>query len=278
MKLSRRAYPYPVVGNGDDVNDAFQAAIEVSKDGMNYFVHISLVCASPTINRLIQKGEAAYVLHVECGNTLYRQTFEFTKSETEHMIPGECLNASVELNVFARSKKEINRYKVTNSHPDYADLTFSVSSGDVLAVAEGQCFDADIDYDSLKYIDSIMEIRGRVTESQDGPMTVELTRDKIRIELCKSDYENFRLMRSQPQLANTLVSSIVLPALVEALRDMQTNLSSSELRWCRCLKRRLEVLGIHVNDDDALTPAQELLELPLRRAFANAKSILEAIE
>jgi hypothetical protein len=59
MKLSHRAYPYPVVGNGDDVVDvAFQAPIEVHRDGINYYLKVNIQCSSKTINRLVAKGDA----------------------------------------------------------------------------------------------------------------------------------------------------------------------------------------------------------------------------
>src|SRR5437588_18293 len=116
MKLSHRAYPHPVVGNADDVVDtAFQCPIEVYNDGANYFIAVKVQSSSRTLTRLVERGDAIYVLHIECGNTLYRAAFEFRDAQKEIMIPGENLNATVEVNIFARAKREIRRYRVENA-------------------------------------------------------------------------------------------------------------------------------------------------------------------
>ena len=88
MRLSRRAYPHPVVGNSDDVDAAFQAPVEVIHDGMAYYLSVQVQTSSKTIKRLISEERAAYVLHVECSNTLYRKAYEFSEDEREFRIPG----------------------------------------------------------------------------------------------------------------------------------------------------------------------------------------------
>jgi len=49
------------------------------------------------------------------------------------------------------------------------------------------------------------------------------------------------------------------------------------LRWSRVLRRRADSLGRELNAaTDCLMVAQELLELPLRRALAAARQLAEA--
>ena len=90
MKLSQRTFPHPVVGNADDVLEAaFQAAVEVSHDSVDYYLNLSVQCSSATILELVAKGEAVYVLHIECSNTLYRTVFEFAETAKEVVITGD---------------------------------------------------------------------------------------------------------------------------------------------------------------------------------------------
>ena len=275
MKLSQRAFPHPVVGNADDVLEAaFQAPITVLHDGVNYYLSVDIQCSSQTIMGLIEKGDAAYVLHVECSNTLYRNAFEFTESKKELMIPGENLNATVEVNVFVRAKRDIANYTVENSHSDYGETAFSISAGDALAIAEGMTFDADIDFDALRSVSSIMQIRQHPADG-DMPMEVDFNDEKITILLSAHDFENYKILKAAKPLCATVVATLVLPALMEALRMLREDHSEYEsLRWCRCLKRRVEHLGLSLSSE-SLTLAQKLLELPIRRALMNARSVLD---
>ena len=275
MKLSQRAFPHPVLGNADDVLEAaFQASVEVAHDGVNYYLAVEIQCSSPTITRLINNGDAAYVVHVECSNTLYRSIFEFTESNTELMVPGESLNATVEVNVFVRAKRDIAGYRIDNSHSDYGATTFSISAGDVLAIAEGRTFDADIDFDALRSVSSIMQIRLHPTAG-DRPMEVDFNDDKITILLSAKDFENYKVVKATKPLSATVVAALVLPVLMEALRMLQADHSDYEtVRWFRCLKRRVDHAGLDPASEP-LTLAQKLLGLPIKRALMNARTILD---
>ncbi|MCX7424493.1 MAG: hypothetical protein NTW96_02485 [Planctomycetia bacterium] len=275
MKLSQRAFPHPVVGNADDVLEAaFQSPITVSHDGVNYYLSVDVQCSSPTISALIEKGDAAYIVHVECSNTLYRSVFEFTETKKELMIPGENLNATVEVNVFVRAKQDISGYTVENSHSDYGDTAFNISTGDVLAIAEGMTFDADIDFDALRSVSSIMQIRQHPADG-DMPMEVDFDDEKITILLSARDFENYKIVKTAKPLSATVAAALVLPALLEALRTLQGDHSEYEnLRWSRCLKRRVEQVGLSLTSEP-LTLAQKLLELPIRRALTNARMVLD---
>lgn len=277
MKLSHRAYPHPVVGNGDDVVEAaFQAPIVVSNDRINYFIAVRVQCSSTTIAKLIKRGDAVFVLHVECGNTLYRAAFEFSETEREFMIPGENLNSTVEVNVVTQAKRDIGKYRVEQAHPDYGDATFSVGAGDILAVAEGYSFDADINFDNLRSMNSIMQVRER-GDAADAPMDVALNEEKITIYLSRTDFDNYKVIRSHQVLSASLIATIVLPALVEALTCLQGDHSDVEdLRWVRCLKRRIDHSGLSL-DVPAFKLAQDLLELPIKRAFMSARAFLETL-
>src|SRR5438045_1606850 len=98
MKLSSRSYPHPVVGNRDDVpGAAFQAALDMSTDKEAIYVDAAINCSSNTINDLVKKKDAAFVVHVECSNTLFRRAFEFHAENHRVQIPADNLNDAVEV-------------------------------------------------------------------------------------------------------------------------------------------------------------------------------------
>jgi hypothetical protein len=195
------------------------------------------------------------------------------------MIPGECLNATVEVNIFARAKRELPKYKVENAHEDYGDMTFRVGVGDILAIAEGHVFEADINFDALSQVGSFIRIE-EGKDADDTPMKVDLEGEKIIVYLCKPDFENYKYIKSNPILFSCLATTLVLPALAEAIREA-TGAQAEDFqdqKWFRCLKRRVESLNQSLTSMEPLELAQLILELPIRRALASARNIMEREE
>jgi hypothetical protein len=273
MRLTSRSYPHPVVGNRDDVpGAAFQAALEMSADKEAIYLDAVVKCSSKTINDLIKKKHVNFVMHVECGNTMYRRVFEFHDGNYRAQIPSDRLNDAVEVNVFARAARSISAYRVEAAHPDYGNVAFEVEKGDILAVAEGHVFYLEAPFDALSPIGSIMEIH-EAHQDGDRPMQVEFGGQKILILLSKKDFADYKLLKGMDGMSVALTTTIVLPVLTEAIHIAQQN-DSDDLRWVRALKRRIESMEFKV-EDDALELAQKILELPVKRTFASARMLAE---
>ena len=110
-------------------------------------------------------------------------------------IQSEQLNDLVEVNVFARATKDISLYRVDKAHSDYGDVAFQVEKGDILAIAEGQVFPLDCNYDSLRRIGSIMSIQESMKEG-DHPMLANFENDKIQIILAKKDFQEYKFLKA----------------------------------------------------------------------------------
>lgn len=272
MKLSGRSYPHPVVGNGDDVPEAaFQASLEYASDPQFYYITVTVECSSNTLVKLIAKGSACYVLHVECSNTLFRKAYAFTEKSHRVSIPASKLNDAVEVNAFILAKTDFPSYKVAGAHEDYGEAVFLVGSGDILAVGEGQVFDAENTFDSLRRVGSIMVIE-QSSEAGDHPMKVEYNSDKIRILFCKNDFKTYSKLKVVPSLTETLTTTIVLPVLIEALHYIESESDGLQTcKWYRNLERRIEDLDLKA-EQDVLAKAQRLLDMPIRRALGAAES------
>lgn len=272
MRLSSRSFPHPVVGNGDDVpGAAFQATFEYSSDTQFYYIGVAIACSSRTLRRMIQRGDACYVVHIECSNTMFRRAYEFATEAHRLQVPASHLNDTVEVNTFVRAKQDIPSYKVDGAHADYGDATFRVRAGDVLAVGEGQLFEAETQHDSLKRVGSIMVIE-RSQHDGDHPMMIELNAEKIRILLCAGDFEAYRKLKLVPHLTSHLTTTIVLPVLIEALHVLKSeDAGYSHLKWHRNLQRRTEALELP-EEMDVLIKAQRILDMPIRRALGAAQN------
>lgn len=273
MRLSSRSYPYPVIGNRDDVPGvAFQATLEMSSDKEAVYLDAAIDCSSKTINDLVKKDQACFVMHVECSNTVYRRAFDFREVNHRITIPSDQLNDQVEVNVFVRATKDISSYRVDKAHPDYGDVSFQVEKGDILAVGEGQVFPLDCNYDSLSRIGSIMSIQQSMQDG-DLPMMVNYEDNKIQIILSKKDFLEYKMLKAIEIVSGPLTTAIVLPVLVEALHIAASN-PDDERRWVRVLSRKAESMGRKLNGD-ALEMAQLILELPIKRTLASAMMLAD---
>ena len=277
MRLSARSYPHPVLGNRDDVpGAAFQATLEMSTDKQSVYVATDVACSCGVLNSMLAASDAELVLHVECSNTLFRRAYAFRETARRISIPADSLNDAVEVNVFMRAVNRIPAYRIPEAHSDYGDATFDVRRGDILAVAEGQVFDIESNFDSLARIGSIMQINESPKDG-DLPMEPSFEGDKIVIFLSKSDFRDYKLLKLNEGVSGPLTTTIVLPVLVEALHILKEENDGSEdtRRWVRALSRRIESLGLS-REMQLLSVAQKLLELPVKRALSSSRMLAEA--
>ena len=276
MKLSRRSYPHPVLGNRDDVpGAAFQPTIEVSADKQFVYIDIRIQCSSGTILDLVKAGRAAYVAHVECTNTVFRRAYEFREEREKITIPTDQLNETVELNVFAVSKETIRGYAIEAAHEDYKGAAFIIRRADILAIGETRTFLVE-PQESLGRIGTIMQIDCSI-EDGDQPMKLDLQQQKIRVVLSKPDFEQYKILRNNEALLEIVTMAIVLPALIAALSEIRSG-SGDEfegLRWYEVLIARMDSLGLS-KDSDPITAVQRLLDLPIRRTLTSAHRFAEA--
>jgi hypothetical protein len=248
----------------------------MSTDRQSVYVSAEVACSCKVLNSLLAAGRAAFVLHLECSNTLFRRAYEFRDPQHRISIPTDNLNDAVEVNVFASATDRILDYRIPESHPDYADAVFDIRRGDILAVGEGQVFHIESDFDSLSRIGSIMQI----TESpKDGdiPMEPDFNGEKIVIFLSKNDFADYKMLKHHEGVRGPLTTTIVLPVLVEALHVLKEESDGMDdtRRWVRALARRIEDVGLNAEMQPLLL-AQSLLELPVKRALSSSRMLAEA--
>lgn len=273
MKLSSRSYPYPVVGNRDDVpGAAFQTILEMSSDKEMVYIDATIVCSSTTINSLVKSGDSTFVVHVECSNTLFRRAYEFHSPSHRIAVPHDYLNDLVEVNVFARAAKHLSGYQVDKAHQDYGNAVFEVENGDILAVGEGQTFPVESSFDSLSRIGSIMEVQESIKDD-DSPVRADYNGQKIVIILSKKDFADYKLLKNADGVSVALTTAIVLPVLMEALHQCNEE-AEDDRRWIRAIRHRLEAMNLKLGGDSMET-AQLLLELPVRRTLSSARMAAE---
>lgn len=276
MKLKHRTFPYPVVGNGDDVDAGFQTPIQVHRRDEAFELDVRCMMSSESLEKLINKKQAGYGLHVECTRTLYRKLFPLRVNReglASARIEVADVSGAVEVNVVVYAKEDIPRYKVSEAHSDYGNKAFFVSRGDFLAISEGTLFDADIRRDMLRSIDSIMTVSPR--DDNETEMEADFNGDKIAINLSKDDFESYQSVKRDMMFRELAAQAIVLPVLVEALEHIKSGSPDYEdLRWFRNLTLRIGDKGLSL-DTGTLVLAQQLLESPLQRLMTAYRKKLD---
>ena len=277
MRLSRRSFPYPVIGNENDVDASFQATIDPPEsDGVEYAITVHVQTSSETLLKLVADSVAKYVLHVECGATHFRRTYDISGDSKTIRVPAQSLSSTVELNVMAIATRQIKTYRVKRAHADYEGRSFLVPSGGILAVSEGQSFDADIDFDAMQRVDSI--VRLKLGDPSQDIVYVDLDAEKISIELPPEDFELYKKLKMNSAIGASLIPSLVVPALVEAITMLAQNPHDPpNFRWARCIIARMQREHISLADNTPFEIAQRLLKGPIRRAFSAASQLMEGV-
>jgi hypothetical protein len=281
MRVNDGCYPHPVLGHSIDGQEdvtgvMFQAAVDPRFDQTAVFFDVRIDCSSSTLRRLIAERKAEYVIHVECGQTFCRHVERFATQHHSFVIAKDLLNGTVEVVPLVVAKEPIENYTIEGAHSDFSGILFSIAEGDFLAIGDAFTIDADITFDALQRVSSIMEVQ--VGNQADGePLSVDFNFDKIIIRLSQADFRRFQLSQSNIALQEVAVCMLSLPVLTEAVRLVRDDSDqfSGNLRWHKILSAKIEEFGAS-KGMDPLEIAQRILESPLQRAFSMLAQQLEA--
>ena len=250
MKLSNYAIPYPILG----IEGAFSDNIHVGSDlkfemdTNNYIFKISLSLDDPLIIQLIEDQKARYACEVDCAKTYFRETFLSPDESFAITIPRTSLVGNTQLFFSVVIIEDINDYKSENFNQKfYAGYKFNLSKGHMLAYFGQRQFNADIKYNELKALGSIMEVK---VDNNSKFTYYDFGSEKITIFLPKPEYDNFRKSNNHT-LSDFTHASIVQCALISALSEYQENCNTL---WAQTLK-------IRVQNDKKLEKFQALEDL-----------------
>lgn len=272
MKYNNRIFPHPVLGIEDDIDGNFEVRLRVSSDHKKISVTPSFILSNESLEELVKKKEAAFVTQIYCRGTLFRKTYKTTESmPSPILIDSTKLNDKVEVDFFICADNSIENYKNDSASKDYQGYTFTIERGDILALGGSGNFYANKSPEELKSVSAFMNID--TSGDKNKPMYNHYDGNKITIMLSQDDYDQYQLIKLNPYYTNTLHSSVVLPALIETLRFMDSDSASDykEYKWFTLLSNlKDEHEGV-----DLLQIAQQILSLPVNRSFTRLTQLME---
>ena len=269
MNYNGRSYPYPVLGIddnfvGDDNKDTFKPDLVVSSDYRKIKLDITYQLRNDELLKLINSCQAIFCAQLYCRSTLYRQSFLSKNQKDLIEIKSTRLRDAVEVDFFICAFEDIKNYRNPMFNPIFAGVSFDIEKGDLLGFGGSTTFFANKTPEELKSVSSFMSVD---TENKsEVPMYNDYDGDKITIILSKEDYETYQSIKRESLLTSTLHSSVVLPALAEAIRFLSTSDGGDykSRKWHELLTTLTEKFPT----DDPLQSAQKILDLPVNRSFS----------
>jgi hypothetical protein len=285
MKVSTRYYPHPVLSDfSDDIVDSFFIAdFDVTNNKISYSINAEFKLLNRELYEYINQGKACFAIHIECPNTRMREIYRTKETKANFEILADKLDGKVELNAFILATEKIEDYTNSKFHRDYAGISFTVMKGDILAVAEGQKFDADKEKDDLKHIPSIFTV-WKNTANDAPPLDIDLGQtNKIVIKLSKANFEYYGQLSKNSDMGRIIAAMILIPALVSLLEQVKSSDFDIEqfddCKWFKAIEYRLKALGYDIENnrdfnDTTVVVAQKLIGDPLSGSF---KDLFESI-
>lgn len=275
MTAQRGSYPHPVLDGSDDVASDFKVDNVAFEPGMEDIgITFFLRTDDPTLARLLEEHKARVSMRWHCTATLATCEVEPAKRRAiadghqyETSIDQRQVRDTVAVDVRVLATEQLPGFRWDRQHPDYGDARFDLRKGDVLADGGSFTVSADKLYDPLnppvgscfKFVEDPGLHRGmRVTFEDD---------EAILVRLCPDARRNFRLLTPRPELQ---ISTVVFPALIQAVSFIQSNLGKdneedlSERIWFKAIRDRVDAFG-GFEGQPAIEIAQKILEHPVDR-------------
>lgn len=278
MNITNRKFVYPVLSEDkDDYKESlFNVEFDNTMEGVNSLkLSFDIAMNCPELEELILKGQAEYVIHLECSTTAYREVLTGVSKHIEHIIPIARVNGTLEGVAFVILKKAISGFTCKDWIDDYDGVTFNLSQGSILAYQNLAELDITKDYEEFINAGSIFSIYRRVTD-EDKPAEINLESSKIKIGLGSKDYDVYSLYSGKTELQSLFHSMLVLPALVYVFEELKQDGGYDTYyhrEWFIALNKAYSKRGLVLMDEVLNTDktsyqlAQEAMELPLSKAF-----------
>ena len=279
MKLSNYSIPYPILGIAGAFNDNVlikkELSFESTKD--NYIFKITLTTDDPTLLQLIREGKASYACEIDSPKTFFRETYKSKDPSFSITIPKVSLIGNdVSLFYSIVVNEDITDYKNNNFNQRfYEGYKFNLSKGHMLAYFGRDTFNADIKYEELNALGSIMEVKVDVNSKF---TYFDFGSDLITIFLPPSEYDSFRKSNNHT-LSDITHASIVQCALISALNAYKENANTL---WAQTLNVRVQndkklekfcALG-DLTSKEITEMVSVILDNPNKRLFAKLNTLM----
>lgn len=147
------------------------------------------------------------------------------------------VEGNVDATVLLVAAVPISEYRLQQQHPDYGNACFEIAPGDVLGFAGEFTFDARKSFDPMQPpLESCF--RFLVNDNAKRFVTVDTSgSDYVDVQLSRTVFDDFA---SQGQLPQVQVGMVVLPALMDALAEIDRDPNFEDRGWRTTIRNLAE--------------------------------------
>lgn len=264
MTVNNVSYPYPVLGNADDITGDFSWEAAYKMSDTEVLITAKLLLNNGELKELIARGEAKFALRIECPLTYYRETFVGDGEVMEIPLAAGAVRDTVIAAPFVVAVSKLERYAPKSAHKDYSGSKFNIAEGGILAFGPKASFIAAKEFVGAKRrIQSIMEVVRHTKEGADPEY--KLSNDKIEIYLNSKDWDVYQAAKLRPDARNIVHAAVVFPVLLEALEHLDDD-DYTGRPWRDRLVVLLQEKGLS-DEPSRFKQAMGLLKNPISRGF-----------
>ena len=254
-------YPHPVLQpGGNDYRDgcSFDVVFDEAKQRIEeneIVLDIGYKLECPGIEKMIDEADAEVCVIAHSPAASYRRmhAIKAGKTTVEIRVGKFDVVEKLELRCVVVSACDSPRFELADFNPLFFESTgFKIKKGSILALTDKVTLYLD-DTDFEKPVESIFRINRR--NEQVAQIQPDFTSDtgKIEINLCSELYELYNSIEQgyAKTFRRCLTGAVVLPVLVEAIDAFSEDYEFyHEYRWARVVERKLEHLGIDIQQHD----------------------------
>lgn len=272
-------FPHPVLTewSSDYKNASFESWADCKTNGTVFKLTAGYKMECPDIEKQLNEGDAAAILHVECPTTRFRQIYDFhSDCEITVDIDGASLDGAVECYVMITAKKEITNYKPDDVNDLMSDFEFKIHPGEIFAISDYIKFNVESPESLERKIGSIFNIVKSEDDSEG--YKIDFSTNKILISLDSKTFDKYAELKEDANMAIFLAIGIVIPALVEVLENMYENSEEFQgLKWWKVIDKKLKDKKIDISKS-SVVKVNQLFDNPYKRAVNKLEEIQKRID
>lgn len=276
MKINT-SYPYPVLylNNDDYVDSSFNTNIKVYESFGEVKIHADFELNNQGIHELIEKQLGVYLIHIECGQTSFRQAYQTNKKTLDISIPTNELRGKISIHSFILAKEKIDNYQNHLLNDWFKDIPITFEKGNFLAI--GDAIETTLFEENLEHLN--LPSIAKVTKSHKNEfMEVDIHSSIITISLPEYEYNQYA-SNANSRLKNTILSTVIVPSLVYVFSKIQDNSGDlEEYTWYQVLEKIFAENNLNIHDVgtdslSSLKAAQMVLRKPLKTSFEEIEKL-----
>lgn len=278
MSSNKFSYPYPILGNFDDIQSELAedcVKAEMTSDSDSHYYHFVLDIEDETILDLIAQHKAKYAVTVKCKNTLYQDRVSSDSKEIVVKIPRTSAVGRVDFQLFVIATEPFVYFN-PKENPIFMGSSFDINPGDPLVFFPDQYDYLDVTFHMLKHYSSILvPVSDENVEDDDMQIKVD---EKIEVHLSPDTFGKFKEVNTE-QNSQEIMASIVQSALTAALFNLFLGGEDYEIEGPDDIRRIdkawIEAIVKRIDNEEGMPSLEDVLESPITEIPSLVQKLLQ---